>query len=187
MKRPTRICVLIFLAMLSSVLARASSGEERAPRPDKIRARAGGESSLSGAILSDGTVTELRSKCCDGKTIPIGSGGRPESRINWMAGFPELSKVTPNGGGDDIVLTYRDGNVLTCQYKSEKIACADKKRDPSSPLIRAARRLPQIGRRNSFAITTSSRCGGTRWLSTTIRCRPAKTSRPSTKTTKISN
>lgn len=51
---------------------------------------------------------------------------------NLMVGFPELSRVTPNGDGVDILLTYRDGSVITCQYKSEKIACADKKRGPSS-------------------------------------------------------
>jgi hypothetical protein len=40
-----------------------------------------------------------------------------------MIGFPELSSVTPNSAGADIVLTYRDRSATTCRYEKEKIAC----------------------------------------------------------------
>jgi hypothetical protein len=40
-----------------------------------------------------------------------------------MSGFPELSKVTPNAEGADIVLTYRDGSITNCRYERRKILC----------------------------------------------------------------
>ena len=40
---------------------------------------------------------------------------------NSMMGLPQVSSVTPNAGGADVVLSYRD--TVTCRYAQQKIRC----------------------------------------------------------------
>jgi hypothetical protein len=122
MMKRNGIGALIFFAMLFFVAPSASSSAQRTIRPEEILARTGGENSLRGAILSDGTVCAFENaaseKCRPLLSIPPAVTNAFGEGIAFFDGIFDLDR----SGAPAVFIDYwPDSDDPNCpsQYESK--------------------------------------------------------------------